>query len=204
MGTGCSCSIAGMLDVGYDGIISATLNAGTDIKVTDDGLILRGPTLGSLNISAYPFPRDTYNLMDYYGVTCPSRVGVNMGWIQKYDCDADRYYFIPVRGGIAWYEGDLPSQFTIGTNIADYESMSASAASGPASVVMQMTHFDVYGLSYTGVPIPIDAGIPQTYDIFQGILPVEAELYMQSFSFDFTPPNQATVNYSFAFVYNLP
>jgi hypothetical protein len=69
---------------------------------------------------------------------------------------------------------------------------------------MQMTHFDVYGLTYNGLPIPIVGGEPQTYNIFQGILPVEAELHMQSFSFDFTPPNQATVNYSFAFVYNLP
>lgn len=201
---GCVCSIAGMLDVGYDGIISASLTAGTDIKVTSEGVILQGPTLGSLNITAYPFPRDTYNLMDYFGVQCPSRVGVNMSWVQKYDCDNDIYYFIPIRGGLAYYEGDLPVQFSIDTTITSYESMDASAASGPAAVVLQMTHFDVYGLYYNGLPIPIEAGIPQAYEIFQGILPVGAELYLQSFSFSFTPPNDATVNYSFAFVYNLP
>ena len=202
---GCSCSIAGMLDPGMNGIISATINAGTDVKVTSEGVILLGPTLGSVNISAYPFPPDNnLNLMEYYGVECPSRVGINMNWVQKYDCDADIYYFIPMRGGLAWYEGDLPQQFTLNETIISYESINASASSGPATMVSQMTHVDVYGLNYSGMPIAINGGEPESYNILTAIMPVDAELYLQSFSFDFTPPTQATVNYSFAFVYNLP
>lgn len=202
---GCSCNIAGMLDPGIDGIISATINAGTDIKVTSEDVILQGPTLGSVNISAYPFPpNNDLNLMEYFGVECPSKVGINMNWVQKYDCDNDIYYFIPMRGGLAWYEGDLPVQFTIGESITSYDSLNASASSGPASVVMQMTHVDVYGLNYTGLPIAINGGTPESYNILTAIMPVGAELYLQSFSFDFAPPTTATVNYSFAYVYNLP
>jgi hypothetical protein len=204
MAEGCACSIAGLLDPGINGIISATINAGTDIKVTTDGVILQGPTLGSVNISAYPFPSTEKNLMEYFQVECPSKVGASMSWVQKYDCDNDIYYFIPMRGGLAWYEGDLPVQFEKDEDITDYESLNASAASGPGSVVLQMTHFDIYGLSYSGLPIAITAGEPESYNILTDILPVEAELYLQSFSFEFTPPASATVNYSFAFVYNLP
>jgi len=204
MAEGCFCSIAGMLDPGMNGIISATINAGTDIKVTTDGIILQGPTLGSINISAYPFPSTTKNLMEYFAVDCPSKVGANMNWVQKYDCDNDKYYFIPMRGGLAWYEGALPAQFTKGEDITSYESLSASASSGPATIVLQMTHFDIYGLSYSGPPIAINAGEPEAYNILTAIMPVGAEIYLNSFSFDFTPPNSATVNYSFAFVYNLP
>lgn len=205
---GCSCSIAGLLDPGLDGIISATIDAGTDIKVTQDGIILIGPTIGSINISAHPFPKGTTNLVNYFGVGCPFRAGGGMNWIQKYDCDADRYYFIPVTGGTAWYEGDLPAQFSAGELITQYNSLNANVSSGPVTPIISTTHYDVVSLTYNGPPLAVTSGIPQSYfSYFQDILPGDAiatEVFLQSFSFDFTPPNSATVNYSFAFVYNVP
>jgi len=50
----CTCNIAGAFDIEYDGIISASMTAGTDIKLTADEIVLVGPTLGTINIQAYP------------------------------------------------------------------------------------------------------------------------------------------------------
>ena len=202
----CPCNIAGAFDIEYDGIISASMTAGTDIKLTSDEIILIGPTLGTINIQAYPYlPNPATNLDRTLGVSCPTKVQAQMNWVRRYDCDDDLYYFIPQRGGTASLEGELPLgvSFEIGPFLG-YQSFSASASSGPATVYLDTTHYDGFNLIYTGHPIPFESGRPEPMNILTSRLPVGVDLYLQSFSMDITPPHNASCSYSFAFVYNVP
>jgi hypothetical protein len=59
----------GLLSTSYSGIISASVNGGTNVEVAEDGLVLLGPTVNTLSISAYPFePGGDW----FLGVRCPS------------------------------------------------------------------------------------------------------------------------------------
>jgi hypothetical protein len=202
----CTCNIAGAFDIEYDGIISASMSAGTDIKLTADEIVLIGPTLGTINITAYPYAANpSTNLERTLGVTCPTRVQAQINWVRRYDCDNDIYYFIPQRGGTASIEGETPEGVSFEQGpFLNYRSFNASASSGPATVYLDTTHYDGFNLIYTGRPIAFESGRPEPINILASKLPAGAELYLQSFSLDITPPYQAVVSYSFAFVYNLP
>ena len=202
----CDCSLAGEFDIEYDGIISASMSAGTDIKLTSDGIMLFGPTLGTVNLQAYPYARNpASNAQRVLGVTCPTRVQAQINWVRRYDCDNDEYYFIPMRGGTASIEGDIPTGISFENGpLFTYSSFNASASSGPTTMVLTNDHFDGFNLIYTGLPIPFESGRPTAMNILAAKMPVGSELYLQSFSMDITPPHQATVSYSFAFVYNIP
>ncbi|MCK4975444.1 MAG: hypothetical protein KAS36_00770 [Anaerolineales bacterium] len=202
----CTCNIAGAFDIEYDGIISASMSAGTDIKLTADEIILVGPTLGTINIQAYPYPPNpATNLERTLGVRCPTKVQAQISWVRRYDCDNNIYYFIPQRGGTASIEGETPDGISFEQGpFLGYRSFSASASSGPATVYLDTTHYDGFNLIYTGSPIPFESGRPEPMNILASKLPAGVELYLQSFSMDITPPHNSTVSYSFAFVYNLP
>jgi hypothetical protein len=202
----CTCNIAAAFQIEYDGIISASMTAGSDIKLTSDEIVLIGPTLGTINIVAYPYPRmPSSNLERTLGVQCPTRVQASLTWQRRYDCDNDIYYFIPTRGGTASIEGEMPSTVSFEQGpFLSYEAFSASASSGPASYYLDTVHYDGFNLIYTGNPIQFESGRPDVNSFMFDRLPLGTELYLQSFSMDITPPHTATVSYSFAFVYQLP
>jgi hypothetical protein len=202
----CACSIAGLFDIELDGIISASMSAGTDIKLTSDEVLLFGPTLGTVNIQAYPYERNPESSSARtLGVTCPTKIQAQINWVRRYDCDNNIYYFIPLRGGTASIEGDTPAGISFEQGpFVSYNSFNASAGSGPTTVILSSTHSDGFNLRYDGLPIPFESGRPEPINILSTKLPEGVELYLQSFSMDITPPYQATVSYSFAFVYNLP
>jgi len=202
----CDCNIAGMFDIELDGIISASMNSSADIRLTSDGIVLLGPAFGTINLVAYPYsPNPSSNEDRLLGVECPTRVGASINWVRRYDCDDDKYYFIPQTGGSAWVEGDMPNNvsFELGP-FSEYKSFSASASSGPATVYLDTYHRDGFNLIYTGRPIAFQAGRPEPINILSSRLPSGIELYLQSFSLEITPPFSSQVSYSFVFVYNLP
>jgi hypothetical protein len=91
------------------------------------------------------------------------------------------------------------------TTFTQYETFSASASSGPATPYFYNIHKDGHTFSYSGPPIIIstDAGQrPMAISIFNNILPNGSELYLQSFSWEYTPPNVPQVTYSFLFTYD--
>ena len=95
----CTCDLVGLLSINYDGIISANIDGGTTVEISDEGLILLGATINTLSISAYPFsPGGDW----FLGVTCPSSAQAQIQWVQKYDCFTDTMHFIPKSGGKGW------------------------------------------------------------------------------------------------------
>ncbi len=79
----CECDIVALLNINYSGIVSANIGGSTTIEISEDGLVLLGPTINTLGISAYPFdPGGDW----FMGVSCASSAEAQLQWVQKYDC----------------------------------------------------------------------------------------------------------------------
>jgi len=192
----CECNLVGLLNINYSGIISANIDGGTTVEISDEGLILLGATINTLSISAYAFePGGDW----YLGVTCASQAQAALQWIQKYDCFTDTVHFIPKSGGKSSVTGGPIDNVTLecDPNIVT-ETFSASAQSGPSTAYITTERRDGFNLRYTGRPIPVESGSPSPYTINLG--PAGTIVgYLQSFSLTVAPPQPATVNYSFVF-----
>lgn len=203
MAEDCVCHVAASFPhLGGYGIISATLRTGTDIVLTEGELLLLGPTVGDLSITAYaPLPGG--DLLD-----CPGRANISFNWEQRIECDEEtgvfRVYLIPRGKARASTEGSVTSDISM---IEDFEYLTfdASAASGPHSVYMHTTHRDGHEFYYYGDPIqviPDDAYNNKLIPFLTPILPATSKLYLTSFSWSYTPPDVPTVSYSFLFAYD--
>lgn len=195
----CSCNIVGLLSINYSGIVSASINGGTNVEVAEDGLVLLGPTVNTLSITAYPFlPGGDW----FLGASCPSSAQAQIDWIQKYDCYNQITHFITKAGGKASISGgpidgvSLECDPNVITN-----SFDASASSGPTTSYLSVQRKDGFNLIYTGRPIAIQSGSPRPYTITLGTVGT-ISAYLQSFSLTITPPSPATVSYSFVFTNN--
>jgi len=185
----CECNIAAMFPhLGGYGIISANLRSNTQIIITTERQILVGPSLGELSITGYAVTDERFE--------CPGRAGVSYEWIQKYDCLADKTYFVPSRGDKAFIEGEVSSSISI-TSILTSTGFSASASSGPHTVYLDSKHEDGYDFSYDGHPIAV-TGRDTSAGIIGDLLPA-GTAYLTTFSWEQTPPNIPTVSYSFIF-----
>lgn len=202
----CTCHIAAAFPhLGGLGIISATLRANTNITIAgsdaSSGLILYGPTLGDLSITAYA-------ALDNEVLECPGSAGIGFGWDQRIDCDSSSdliVYFIPRGRNISHTEGSVTNKIRMDV-VKEYDSFNASAASGPHTPYLYTEHRDGYNFSYSGNPISIDENDwkgPKTVGFLQatGILPLGSKLYLTNFSWNYSPPNVPTVSYSFIFSY---
>jgi hypothetical protein len=197
----CVCDIVANFPYLKDlGIISASLRTNRDIVVTSDGLALYGPSFGDLSITAYGDYLDTQKL------TCPAKAGASYTWDKRYECDTTSHiivYFIP-RGRIRSYqEGEVNSNISL-KPVSSHASFSASASSGPTTVFIKQDHIDAYDFTYSGGPIPLvpdDAYYAINIDFLDPLLPAGSSLYVQSFSWDYTPPQIPTLSYSFLFSY---
>jgi len=198
----CECHIAAEFPhIGGLGIISAALRTNVNITISESGLVLAGPTVGDLSITAYSYKEGEV-------LACPGRAGVNFAWTTRIDCDSEtgmfKTYYLP--GGVArsFIEGDVTEQISLIT-VTEYTTFDASAASGPHTPFLYNVHKDGYDFEYTGSPIPIPKEKARESfgrSIFQDILPEGSELYLNSFNWSYTPPNVPTVSYSFFFSYN--
>jgi len=197
----CECHIVGAFPhLRNRGIISATLRTNVETNIVGDNIILYGPTFGDLSITAYaPLQNET--------VPCPGRAGVSYNWDRRYDCDTSggvmKVYMIPRGNAKAFIEGTVTNKISM-EEITSYKSFSASAASGPATPYFYDIHRDGYNFTYSGDPISIyleDAYEYKTIWFFNDILPNGSKLYLQSFSWEYTPPNVPQVSYSFLFSY---
>lgn len=192
----CECNLAGLLSINYSGIISANIDGGTSVEISDEGLILLGATINNLSISAYAFSSGG----DWFlGVSCPSSAQAQLQWVQKYDCFNDQVHFIPKSNGKASITGGPIDGVTLecDPNIVS-ESFSANASSGPSSPYITNERRDGFNLRYTGTPISIESGSPRPYTITLGPIGT-ITAYLQNFSLTVNPPQPATVNYSFVF-----
>ncbi len=198
MPANCECHVAAEFPIlGSLGIISANLRTNKEVSVTDAGIVLIGPTTGDLAITAYA-PLTT-------SLDCPGRAGVSYSWERRIECTGGGnliIHFIPRAAGKAFKEGDVDNTIIMTNAGTEYKSFSASAAGGPATPYLYLDHQDGYRFYYNGNPIrvsPADGNTVKNVTIFDGILPAGSELYLQSFSWEYTPPNIPTVSYSFLF-----
>lgn len=186
----CDCNIAAMFpSVGGYGIVSASLRSNTQIMITSDEKILIGATIAELAITGYG-KKETF--------TCPGQAGVSYEWVQKYNCLADKTYFVPRGGDKAFKEGGVTIDISM-SEVKETESkgFSASASSGPHTVYLSSSHIDGYDFSYTGSPISV-TGRDTSAGIISGLLP-NGTAYLTNFRWEQTPPNIPTVSYSFIF-----
>jgi hypothetical protein len=195
----CSCNIVGLLETNYSGIVSASVNGGTNVEVAEDGLVLLGPTVNTLSITAYPFlPGGDW----FLGATCPSSAQAQIDWIQKYDCSEQITHFIPKSGSKASISGGpIDGVYLECDPGVITSSFDASASSGPTTSYLSLQRRDGFNLVFTGRPIPIQSASPRPYTITLGP-GGSITAYLQSFSLTITPPSPATVSYSFVFTNN--
>ncbi len=191
MASECECNIAAMFpSVGGHGIVSASLRSNTQIMITSDRKILIGATIAELAITGYGGE-------DIFAFTCPGQAGVSYEWVQKYDCLADKTYFVPRGGDKAFTEGAVTTDIKMMSAGIISKGFSASASSGPHTVYLSSSHEDGYDFSYTGRPIPV-TGRNTSAGIIGSLLP-NGTAYLTNFRWEQTPPNIPTVSYSFIF-----
>jgi len=197
----CECHIVGAFPyLRNRGIISASLRTNVETNVVGDNIILYGPAVGDLTITAYaPLEGEV--------LQCPGRAGVSYNWDRRYSCDDTgeiKIYMIPRGNSKAFIEGTVTNKIRM-TEVTSYKSFNASATGGPTSIYLYDVHVDGYDFNYSGDPIIIssnDAYDEKKVDFFIDILPRGSRLYLQSFGWEYTPPNVPQVNYSFLFIYD--
>jgi hypothetical protein len=187
------CKLVGNLQLDLDGcIISVNVNSRTEIIKECAGTALIGPSTGTVSITGYVYE----NAAIHNG--CPGRAGVSIPWVRRYDCDSNVVYMIPAGQGSSYVAGDVAGLATLVTSTGrSFPSINASSASGPATVYMETTQEDGYGLDYNGGPIEFDT---RNTLIFNNFGVGEGPMYLQNFSVEFSPGEVPTANYSFAFV----
>lgn len=184
------CLLVGNFPITQKGIISISVTSSTETSKIGDNLII-GATIGTVSISGFA--------QDIIHNGCPGKAGVQIPWIKKWDCDNNEIYFIPAGEGRSFISGDVNNLATLGELVLSYNTINASASSGPTSIYMDTNQEDGYGLSYTGSPINFvtsEEGV--TCD---GIIDVGlGKLYLQSFNLECNPGAIPMASYSFVFV----
>lgn len=197
----CECNIVGLLTSSVRGVFSASIDGATSVEIAEDGTVLLGSTISSLNIGAYAFLPGQDKFL---GASCPFSATATIPWVTKEDCATGTTYFIPRAGGDASTTNHQASG--VDSNLIRLDctpgiinkSFQANAGGGPASPFFLSDREDGYNLVYNGSPIAIESGKPQMYTISLGFVG-SIEAFLQSFSITINPPEPARVNYSFAF-----
>ena len=200
----CECRIAGLFDPGYEGIISANITGSSEFidivsqcdqapnVFSDVRKRLKGPSTGTLNITAYAFSPGGDR---YLGTSCPSEAGVSLPIQPRFDCENNVTHLIRTKTGEAFRQGDPINGVTLFGEFCSFHTVNANASSGPASRVTDTERFLGQDLVWTGPPFQIDTRNPDSLDFT--ILGLDVKL--ASFSVSVTIPSFATTSYGFQF-----
>lgn len=200
----CECQIAGLFEVGYEGIISASITGSSEFidivsqcdlspnVFADVRKRLKGPSTGNLNITAYAFLRGGER---YLGTSCPSQAGVSLPIQQRFDCENNVTHLIRTKSGEAFREGDPIVGVTLLGEFCSFRTVNANASSGPGTRVTDTERFLGDDFIWTGPPFQFDTRNADTLDFT--ILGLDVKL--TSFNVTVTVPSVATNSYSFQF-----
>lgn len=200
----CECQIAGLFEIGFEGIISASITGSSEFidivsqcsqspnVFSDVRKKLKGPSTGNLNITAYAFEQGGDR---YLQTSCPSQAGVSLPIQQRFDCENNVTRLIRTKTGEAFREGDEIDGVTLIGEFCSFRTVNASAASGPQTRVTDTERFLGSDLIWTGPPFPFDTQDADTLDF--NILGLDVKL--TSFSVSVAVPGFASTNYSFQF-----
>ena len=204
----CECQVAALFEPGYDGIISASLTGSSEfIEIisqcdqapnvfSDVRKVLKGPSVGQLQITAYAFPKGASDV--FLGTSCASSAGISLNTQQRFDCESKVTRIIRTRDGEAFREGDPITGITLLGEFCSFRTVNASAQGGPSTRVTDTTRFLGSNLIWTGPPFSFDTTNPDSLDF--NILGLDVK--MTSFSVNVTVPSVATNSYSFS--YSIP
>ncbi len=194
------CDITGLFPIGgLSGIISVSISSSTEVNLTSTEVILTGPTTGTVSMSAYPYLKGEDRLL---GVGCKSSARAECKWVQKYDCFNSKMHFFPAWGGSASRSGDAINGVNLEAEVVTLNSMNVDASSGPTAPYFRDTQINGFNLIYSGRPISVTSGRPQSYSFLADVLPENTELYLSSFELSIDPPSRSVVNYNFIFALN--
>lgn len=204
----CECRVAGLFEIGFDGIISATLTGSSEFidiisacdqapnVFADARRRLKGPSLGNLSITAYAFLQGSTN--KFLGTSCPSGAGISFPSQQRFDCESNVTRIIRTKTGEAFREGDPIDGITLLGDICSFRTLNASAQGGPFNRITDTERFIGSDLIWTGPPFAFDSQDPDTLDF--NILGLDVKL--TNFSINVTVPQVATNSYTFQ--YSIP
>lgn len=201
----CECQIAGLFQVGFEGIISAQITGSSEfidiISQCDTGpnvfsdvrKRLKGPSIGTISITAFAFPKGSNNKL--LGTSCPSTAGVSLPTQERFDCEKNVTHIIRTKTGQAFREGDPINGITLLGEFCSFRTVNASASGGPANRITDIERFLGADLVWTGPPFPFDTRNTDTLNF--SLLGEEVKL--TSFNINVTAPSPATNSYSFKF-----
>lgn len=183
------CQLVGDLELGLDGcIVSINSTCNTEVISSCGDEAVEGASTQTVSISAYAD--------NVVWIGCPSKAGVSIPFIRKYDCEDDIVYFIFSGQGQSFYTGNADQFVTLHQTLpTECTSFSASSSSGPAGIYMQTTQVNGYGMTYTGGPINFTTS-PEGTEADLGTV-LGTGYYLQNFSLDAQPGQMPTVSYSF-------
>lgn len=186
------CQLVGDLELGLDGcFISVSTSCSTEIGAVCGEDPVEGPTIGTVNLTAYS--------AETLWVGCPSKAGVSIPFVRKYDCESDVVYFIFSGSGQSYYTGDANQFVSLNTVLpTSCVSINASSSSGPASIYNVSTQVNGYGMTYGGGPISFITNAKGTQIDLGGTFAGNT-YYLQSFSLDLQPGQIPVVSYSLVY-----
>jgi len=185
------CLVVGNLDLDLESkcIISVNRSCKTEYITAcgEETEPLEGPSIVSLRITGYA------SSIMWSGKA--AKAGVSIPYIQKYDCENDKIYFICNGRGQSYTAGVGITLVTLYKSVkGKCDMLSASSTSGPATIYTLQSQATGYGMTYTGEPFAfvtdpngttIDVG-----DVLGGTY------YLQSFGLDCQPGQLPTATYS--------
>ncbi len=204
----CECDLSGLFDVGFDGIISASLSGSSEFidivsqcdqapnVFADVRKRLKGPSIGQLNITAYAFAKGAAD--KFLGTVCPSTAGISLPTQTRFDCENNVTHIIRTKTGEAFREGDPITGISLLGEFCSFRTINASAASGPTERITDTTRFLGSDLIWSGLPFTFDTRDPDSLDFT--ILGLAVKL--TNFSITVQVPSAATNSYSFQ--YSIP
>ena len=154
---------------------------------------LKGPSTGTMNITAYAFTQGSPNKL--LGTSCPSQAGVDLPTQQRFDCENNITRIIRTKTGQAYREGDAITGITITDEFCSFRTVNASASSGPSARVVDTERFLGSDLIWTGPPFSFDTTDADSLDF--SILGLDVKL--TSFSISVQAPSVSTNNYTFQY-----
>lgn len=191
------CKLVGNFQTGLDGcIVSVSTSCSTEFGAICNDTPIEGPTVGTLNIAGYAD--------DQLWKGCPSRAGVNISFVRKYDCAKDKLYFIFNGKGQSFYTGDANKFVSLHSEVKENcPAISASSQSGPATIYTESTQINGYGMTYKGGPISFTTDAKGTSLSLGGIFSDVDTYYLQSFNLELTPAQLPIATYSFVYSPNI-
>lgn len=190
------CQLVGNLELGIDGcIVSISTSCNTELNFSC-GIPLEGMSTVTVNISAYhTYAGGSFSIWK----DCPTKAGVSIPYITKYDCENDKVYFLFNGQGQSFGVGSYSGLVTIKNSLSSTcTALSASSSSGPTALYMMDTQTNGYGLKYGGGPIAFDTSADGTTislgGMFSGIT-----MYLQNFSLDAQPGQFPMVSYTLVY-----